>query len=82
MSSRCPLLEALILQELKRPEEAIWELKNAIYLDKNFVLPYFSLGMIAYQNSKKTEAKKYFSIALSLVKNLDPETILNGIPKI
>lgn len=71
-------LRALILQELGRNPEAISDFNKAIYLDKDFILSYFSLGMMAYQQEKKLEAKKYFLIVLRLIKKLNPDTIVEG----
>lgn len=71
-------LKALILQELGNLNDAILELKKSIYLDPDYVLPYFSLANIARYQSKAKDADKYFSIVLSLLKNYSEEDIMPG----
>lgn len=71
-------LKALILIEIGSMDEAIGEFKRAIYLNPNFILPYFSLGNIAYSQGDHTEIKRNFSAVLSLLKNHRPEEIIPG----
>lgn len=78
VNAQAHYLKALILQELSLLSESVAELKKAIYLDPDFVLPYFSLGNIAILQGKPKEAKRNFDIVLSLIKPYDPKSILPG----
>lgn len=69
-------LKALILQELGLLNEAILEFKKSIYLDPDFILPYFSLANIARSQGNIKDSKKYFSIVLSLLKNYSPDDVV------
>lgn len=64
-------LKALILQELGLINDTVTELHKAIYLNPNFILPYFTLGNIARNQGKLAEAKREFEKVLSLVENYD-----------
>lgn len=64
-------LKALILQELGLITETISELHKAIYLNHNFILPYFTLGTIAKNQGKTAEAKREFEKVLSLASQYD-----------
>lgn len=71
-------LKALILDEMGKCDEAIKELNKAIYINSDFALSYYTLGNIVYRLTKYLDAKKYFMIALSLLKNDPPEDIVPG----
>ncbi len=69
-------LQATILQEMHKNEEAVASLKRAIYLDYKFVIAHFSLGCLMYQDGKCREAGKHFDNASSLLKSYGHEDIL------
>ena len=64
-------LKALILQELGLITESMSELQKAIYLNPNFILPYFTLGNIARNQGKLQESKREFEKVLSLASQYD-----------
>jgi chemotaxis protein methyltransferase CheR len=69
-------LHAVILQEQGESAKAIHALKRALYLNPDFVLPYFMLGNIQRQQGKKVEAEKYFENAMTILEEYDQEDIL------
>jgi chemotaxis protein methyltransferase CheR len=69
-------LLATICQEQDAMDEAIASLKRAVYLDQNFVLAYFTLGMLALKQNKLKEADKYFGNVHSLLQNYQRDEIL------
>lgn len=69
-------LHAVILQEQGNPDKAIGALKRALYLNPDFVLPYFMLGNIQRQQGKLVEAEKYFENALSILGDYEQEDML------
>jgi len=69
-------LLSTVFQEENKIEEAIISLKKAVYLDENFVLPYFSLGNLYLKQGKSKDAKKQFENALSILDIMKEEEIL------
>lgn len=69
-------LLATILQERGQMEGAIVSLKQALYLDQEFVLAHFALANLMERQSKFIEARKYFQNALSLLQRYRPEEIV------
>ncbi|MBN1781631.1 tetratricopeptide repeat protein [bacterium] len=69
-------LHAIILQEQGEPDKAITALKRALYLNPNFVLPYFMLGNIQRQQGKLAEAEKHFENALNILSEYEQEDLL------
>jgi len=65
-------LQAVILQEEGRLEEAVTALNRALYLDHEFVPAYFALGNLRLQTGKKRESQRNFANALRLLENRDP----------
>lgn len=76
LSACCYYLRATILQELDQAEEAVKALKQALYLDPDFILAYFALGNLSRQQGKLKEADRYFKNALSLLSGIKAEDIL------
>lgn len=76
--SRLHYLKALVLQELGIIDETVAELKKTIYLDANFILAYFTLGNIAANQQHWKNAKKYYSIVLTLSEQYDAEDMPPG----
>lgn len=62
-------LRAAILLEQGDAAQARQSLKQAIYLDPDFVLAHFALGNLARSNGRKTEAGKHYANALRLLRN-------------
>ena len=69
-------LHAVILQEQGESGKAVHALKRALYLNPDFVLPYFMLGNIQRQQGKKVEADKYFENAMTILEEYEQEDIL------
>ena len=51
-------------------------MKRALYLNPDFVLPYFMLGNLQRQQGKMAEAEKHFENALNILNEYDQEDIL------
>lgn len=69
-------LLATILQEENKIEEAIISLKKVIYLEENFVSPYFLLGNIYLQQGNKKESNKNFKNAMEILNTMNENTVL------
>jgi len=70
------LLRASIYQELGKVVEAISSLKQAIYLDPNFIMGYFALGNLSISQGNSTNAKRYFNNVLELLNTCANDAIL------
>lgn len=68
-------LRASILQELDKPIEAIASLKQAIYLNPNFIMGHFALGNLFIRQGKPKNAKRHFNNVLDLLSTLNNEDI-------
>jgi len=60
-------LRATIFQEQGATEEAVTSLKRALYLDPDFVLAYFAMGVLESRRGKRKEAEKHFKNVLMLL---------------
>ena len=60
-------LQATILQQLGRLEDAIWALNCTIYLEPNFVIAHFSLGNLMLKAGGSQEGKRSLVTALALL---------------
>ena len=69
-------LLATIMQERGLEDDAMTSLKQALYLDQNFVLAYFALGNLVQRQGKANEAQKHFQNALALLGSYRNEDIL------
>lgn len=69
-------LRAIVLQELGDSDQSRHSLQRAIYIDPDFVLPYFALGNLALARGKLTEGRKHFGNALSLLCQLPLQEVL------
>jgi chemotaxis protein methyltransferase CheR len=69
-------LSATILQEIGRMEESEAHLKKALYLDPVFALAHFALGNLAQRREREKESRKHFSNALSLLKEVERDSVL------
>jgi len=69
-------LQAAILQEQNRDDEAIASLKRALYLDQNLVLAHFTLGNLMLRRGNIQNTKRCFRNALSLLELMAQDEIL------
>ena len=69
------LLLASILQELDKREEAIIALKQAIYIDPDYIMGHFTLGNIYFRLGKMKSAEKYFKNVLELLNSESDDDI-------
>ena len=78
LNSGLRYLHATILQEQGLIDEANISLKQALYLNQDFVLAHFALGNLALQQGKRKESKKHFGNALMLLRSYPQAEILPG----
>ncbi len=69
-------LRATILHEQNQLEEAAASLKQALYLDPDFVLGHFALGNHALTRGLHKQARKHFDNALRVLARHSPEEVL------
>lgn len=69
-------LRATILQEQMATEEAVTSLKRALYLDPDFVLAHFAMGVLNSRQGKLKETEKHFKNVITLLRNCQQEEIL------
>ena len=69
-------LRATILQEQRATEEAVTSLKRALYLDPDFVLAHFAMGVLNSRQGKLKETEKHFKNVITLLRNCQQEEIL------
>lgn len=67
LSSGLYFLRASILQELDKSHEAIKSLKQAIYIDPDYLMGHFTLGNLFFRQGNIKNAKLYFNNALELL---------------
>lgn len=60
-------IRASILQELDKITEAVASLKQAIYLDHNFIMGHFTLGNLLIGQGKPKQAIRYFNNVIDLL---------------
>jgi chemotaxis protein methyltransferase CheR len=68
-------LLSTILQSDRKIDEALKALKQSIYLDPEFVMAHFTLGMLQLQKNMASEGGKSLQNALILLKMKDPDDI-------
>ena len=66
-------LQATILGELDRDDDAVKALNSTLYLDPRFVLAHFLYGNIARRRSRTADADSHFRTTLSLLEELSPD---------
>ena len=69
-------LQAVILQEQNREEDATASLKQALYLDPDMILAHFTLGNFMLRRGDIQNSKKSFGNALSLLELLKQDEII------
>jgi chemotaxis protein methyltransferase CheR len=76
LSSGLYFLRASILQELDKSSEAIASLKQAIYINPNYIMGHFALGNLFIRQGKAKNAKRYFNNVLDLLSRCANDDIL------
>lgn len=76
LDSQLYFLYATILQENLKEKEALYALKKAIYIDQNFVLPYYTMGNIYMRQGNYAGAKKCYRNVLSIMDKCHHDKIL------
>ena len=69
-------LQATILQELNREDEAFSSLKRTLYLDPGFILAHFIMGNLALRRGEAETGKRCLENALDLLNDRGDEEIL------
>ena len=69
-------LLSTIFQSDGKIEDAVKSLKQSIYLDAEFIMAHFTLGMLQLQKNMRDESSKSMQNALSLLITKDPDEIL------
>jgi chemotaxis protein methyltransferase CheR len=69
-------LRASILQELDKSSEAIASLKQAIYIDPDYIMGHFTLGNLFIRQGNPKNAKRYFNNVLDLLSRYANDDIL------
>jgi chemotaxis protein methyltransferase CheR len=69
-------LRASVLQEMNKSHEAIKSLKQAIYLDPDYIMGHFTLGNLFIRQGNIKNAKRFFNNALELLKTFSNDEIL------
>jgi len=69
-------LQATILSELDREDDAVKALNSTLYLNPRFVLAHFLYGNIARRRARAAEAGSHFRTTLSLLEELSPDEVL------
>jgi chemotaxis protein methyltransferase CheR len=68
-------LKASILQEQDKSHEAVRALKQAIYIDPNYIMGHFTLGNLLFRQGIMKSAKLHFNNALELLNTISTEDI-------
>ena len=74
---RVHFLRAIIADQAGHVQEAMKSLKQAIFLNKNFVIGHFYLGVINQREGKIKNASRSFRNARNLVDKLSPDHLLD-----
>jgi chemotaxis protein methyltransferase CheR len=76
LSSGLYFLRASILQELDKSSEAIASLKQAIYINPDYIMGHFALGNLFIRQGDAKNAKRYFNNVLDLLSRCANDDIL------
>jgi chemotaxis protein methyltransferase CheR len=76
LSSGLYFLRASILQELDKSSEAIASLKQAIYIDPDYIMGHFALGNLFIRLGNAKNAERYFNNVLDLLSRCKRDDIL------
>jgi len=75
LASKLYFLRASILQELNKSREAIDSLKQAIYIDPNYIMGHFTLGNLFISLGIYKNAKQHFNNALEILNSIADDDI-------
>lgn len=67
---------SLILEQLGLAEESEKALRRAIYLNRQFILAHYHLGLLLQKSGKVNEAIRYFKNAFEFLSRRDPKGII------
>jgi chemotaxis protein methyltransferase CheR len=73
---------AMVLVELNRLKDAENELRKTLFLDHQFVMGHFQLGLLLIKNQQFELGIKCLKNALSIVKAKNPDDVVAGFQKI
>jgi chemotaxis protein methyltransferase CheR len=76
LNPHCYHIQAEILHEQDRHEEAARCLKRVLYLDPDYLIAHFMLGNLARQSGKIKESNKYYKNTIDLLEKYDKESLL------
>jgi chemotaxis protein methyltransferase CheR len=76
LAPRLYFVRASILQELNKSHEAIKSLKQAIYVDPDYIMGHFTLGNLFIRQGNSKNAKRHFSNVLDLLSRYANDEIL------
>lgn len=76
LNPRLHYLKGAILQEQNSLTAASTAFRRALFIDANFVIAQFALGMILHRQGKLKDAGNCFRIALGIVERCQPEEIV------
>ena len=76
MAACAHYLRATILQEQGSLSEALLALKQAVYVEPQFVLGHFALGNLALKHGRRKESERHFENALLLLARYDEEDVV------
>lgn len=73
---------AMALMELNHFEESVTAFKKVIYLDYQFVVAHYQLGLLLLRNKQGKLGLKYLNNALLIAKKKDPMEIVRGVQQL
>jgi chemotaxis protein methyltransferase CheR len=71
LNSAVHFYQGLVLEQMKRPNEAKKSMRRAIYLDRGFVLAHYYLGLCLQSCGDSRQAARSFENALELLRSRD-----------
>ncbi len=78
LDNRVYFFRAIVADQYGKTKEAVKSLKQSIFLDKNFVIGHFYLGVIHHRDGQYKAALRSFRNTRNLLKNLDYDFELEG----
>jgi chemotaxis protein methyltransferase CheR len=66
----------MVLEQMGRLPDSEQALRRAIYLDRNFILPHYHLGLLGLRLGDRTKAGRSFRNALGLLTKIDERKVL------
>lgn len=76
LNPRTHYLHSIILEQQDDGEGALRSLRNALYIDHDYLLAYFALGNLCRRRGELKEAEQSFANALRLLRERDPHEVL------